>query len=121
MNAYHGARYAGGGPPQIRFGVSIERQREADERLQALSAIERFTVTVYPVLGPIDLSRWLNRIDIVAAGQEIERPADPEWFEQLSAQCAAAGVRFIQSSRLVGEITESRRQKLTAFLRSAAA
>jgi protein gp37 len=106
--AYIRARYDGQtAPSHIALGVSCERQAEADERIPLLietPAVTRF-VTLYPVLGPINLRPFLatGAIAMVLAGEESERPADPRWMRAIAEQCREAGVRFLNSSHLVGE------------------
>lgn len=104
-------------PRNIWWGVSVEDQATADERipllLQAPAAV-RF-LSCEPLLGPIDLRDAPNeigeprfsylqrvdgegpRIDWVIAGGESgpkARPSHPDWFRGLRDQCAAAGVPF---------------------------
>jgi protein gp37 len=47
--------------PNVRLGVSVEDQATADERIPLLlqtPAAVRF-ISCEPLLGPIDISRWL--------------------------------------------------------------
>jgi protein gp37 len=95
-------------PRNIIVGVSCERQPEVDTRvpiLQSTPAVRR-SLTLYPVLGPIDISAHLAKggIHAVYAGEEQERPADRVWFDGIIAQCSAAGIPLLISNRLVGEI-----------------
>lgn len=87
----------------IWFGVSVEDQQRADERIPLLLQMPpapRF-VSCEPLLGPVEINkRWLTgapRVDWVIAGCESgpnRRPADADWFRSLRDQCAAAGVPF---------------------------
>jgi len=90
----------------VGIGVSCERQQEADERLPHLiktPARIRYA-TFYPLLGPIDIGRYLDgSISTVLAGEEEERPANHKWIDRLHASCVIAGIPFINSSELVGE------------------
>jgi protein gp37 len=80
-----GALYAqrGGGPapwplPNVWLGVSVENQKAADERIPLLlqtPAAVRF-LSVEPMLGPVDLSRWLS--PHVGEHLNRERPLDDE-------------------------------------------
>lgn len=109
MGTYLRARYAGRTvPANVAYGVSVERQREAEERiphLQNAPVAVRF-LALYPLLGPIDLTSFLalqNRerlISSVLAGDEVERPANPVWFGIIEAQCALFGVPFARSRLL---------------------
>lgn len=99
-------------PENLWLGVSVEDQRSADKRiphLLATPAAVRF-LSVEPLLGPVDLKRWLrwptdsfgipypgnpNRIDWVVVGGESgpgARPCRLEWIRSIVQQCAAAGV-----------------------------
>jgi len=108
--------------PHIWEGVSVEDQQRADERIPLLlqtPAAVRF-VSVEPLLGPVDLSRWLGEqvccgneqqcgeyetaccqvpvrgIDWVTVGGESgpgARPCEISWVRSVRDQCqAAAGV-----------------------------
>jgi protein gp37 len=110
-------------PPNIWLGVSVENQAAADERIPLLletPAAVRF-LSVEPLLGPVNLSRWLkpkpmphdvtgaatrailgrhadrwlNTIDWVIVGGESgpgARPCDVAWIRSVVEQCTAAGV-----------------------------
>jgi len=90
--------------PNVHLGVSVENQAAADERipeLLATPAAVRF-LSCEPLLGEIDLSRWLGAGDgdapfWIIAGCESgpgARPCDVTWLRSLRDQCAAAGVPF---------------------------
>lgn len=108
MRDYLTVRYgAGAAPNHIVIGVSCERQAEADERipdLQIAPAVWR-SVTLFPLLGPINLRSHLAKggINIVLVGQEDERPANQSWITDIAEDCISAGVRFHVSDRLVGQ------------------
>jgi hypothetical protein len=102
--------------PNVWLGVSAEDQQRADERipdLLATPAAVRF-VSAEPLLGPLDLRRWLEhscsicrtfgvedvtrcgpRIDWVIVGGESghgARPCDLAWIRSIVEQCRDAGV-----------------------------
>jgi protein gp37 len=85
--------------PNVWLGTSVEDQRWAEVRLPALlrtPAAVRF-VSCEPLLGPLDLDRWLDSLDWVIVGGESgprARPMDPEWVRTLRNQCIARGVSF---------------------------
>jgi protein gp37 len=95
--------------PNVLLGVSVEDQEAAELRIPHLletPAAVRF-LSVEPLLGPVDLSRWvapkrLNRgwvpgIDWVIVGAESgprARPMEDDWARSVRDQCAAAGVKF---------------------------
>lgn len=85
-------------PPNVWYGVTVENQRAADERLPLLrrvSAVVRF-VSVEPMLGPVRLD--LAGVHWVIIGGESgpkRRPFDKAWAGDLVAQCRAAGVAVL--------------------------
>ena len=100
-------------PDHIWFGVSVEDQPMADERIPHLSQIpgNRF-VSIEPMLGPIDLYRGgfsflhdlkspqgkrYGKIHQVLLGGESgkdARPMNPLWARTIRDQCQDAGVPF---------------------------
>ena len=93
-------RYGGAWPDGVWIGASVENQRYAPriEVLARLPAAVRF-VSAEPLLGPVDLRRWLDsgKLHWVIAGGESghrARPMDPEWARDLRDQARAAGVAF---------------------------
>ncbi len=99
----------------VWLGVTVENQARADERIPILLQIPaavRF-VSVEPMLGPVDLTYWLNGapeqngygewiqtyppLDWVICGGETgpgARPINYYWAESLREQCVEAGVPF---------------------------
>lgn len=118
---------AGGEWPlsNLWLGVTAENQARADERIPILLQIPaavRF-VSVEPMLGPVDLERWLpiewsevgetwieafpgkhcydTRLHWVICGGETgpgARPMHPDWARSLRDQCQATGVPFFLKS-----------------------
>lgn len=113
--------------PNVWIGASVEDQAAADERIQMLlqtPAAVRW-ISAEPLLGPIDLSRWVfdrekaisdcmngpsacnwdqadsvvpYPLDWVVAGGESgpkARPTHPDWFRSLRDRCKSAGVPFL--------------------------
>lgn len=81
--------------------VTAENQRRADERLPMLLDMraKHKAVICAPLLGPIDLSRYLatGRIEQVLAGGENYdgcRPCDYAWAKSLYDQCRKYDVEF---------------------------
>jgi protein gp37 len=86
--------------PNVWLGASVEDQRWAGVRVPALlgtPAAVRF-VSCEPLLGPVDLSAWLELgLHWVIVGGESgpgARPTHPGWARGLRDQCLAAGVPF---------------------------
>ena len=89
------------GRENIWLGVTAEAKRWADKRIPLLvqeAAKFRF-LSCEPLLGPLDLTKWLDQgeIDWVIAGGESganARPTDPRWVKSLRDQCVRHGVAF---------------------------
>jgi protein gp37 len=111
----------GGLHPGLWFGVTAENQVRADERVPELVKLIALDpnvlfVSAEPLLGPLDLTRWLEcgKLDgrwiksgfrpelswVIAGGQTGPgaNPSHPRWFYDLEQQCAAAGVPFFFKS-----------------------
>jgi protein gp37 len=104
----------------VWIGVSAENQTAADKRIPDLMrtpAAVRF-VSVEPMLGPVDLTPWLNEspedcnrmgvdpsdvIDWVIAGCEKpnKRQTDIAWVRDLRDQCIDAGTRFFLKQMVI--------------------
>lgn len=98
--------------PNVWLGVSVEDQATADERvpllLQTPAAVR--WISAEPLLGKIDIDRWLefvidppncldstHPVDWVVVGGESgphARPMHPDWVRSLRDQCGSAGVKF---------------------------
>jgi protein gp37 len=86
-------------PDNLWPGITSENQAMLDLRAPHLLAIDAriHVVSAEPLLGPLDLGRYLPGIDWVIAGGESgprARPSDPDWLRALCSQCAAVGVPF---------------------------
>jgi protein gp37 len=87
--------------PTVWLGTSVEDQQRADERIPALLEPEhpvavRF-LSCEPLLGPVDLTPWLDGLDWVIVGGESgpgHRAMNPDWARSLRDQCVGAGVAF---------------------------
>jgi protein gp37 len=86
-----------GWPPNVWIGCTVEDQKHAVQRLPHLLEIPapvRF-VSAEPLLGPLDLSPWINRIDWMILGGESGRKSRPmhlEWARSVRDQCVEARV-----------------------------
>jgi protein gp37 len=88
----------------VWLGASAETQHWADLRIPRLLDVPAALhfVSAEPLLGPVDLRRWLGRprglgIDWVIAGGESGpgfRPMDPAWARSLRDQCRDHGTPF---------------------------
>lgn len=95
--------FPSGVPMNVALGLTIANQEEADRDLpKALSVkaglgIRRLFLSCEPLLGPLDLRRYLPQIDLVIVGGESGRFArrmPVEWPLEISGQCEAASVPF---------------------------
>ena len=86
-------------PENVWLGVTVENQRFAEKRLDHLLAIRahvRF-LSCEPLLGPLDLSKWIGGLHWVIAGGESgprARKSNPAWFRSIRDQCRDTGVGF---------------------------
>lgn len=98
--------------PNLWLGVSVWDQPSADRMIPLLLEVPAAVrwVSPEPLLGPLDVSRWLEpfkdldpmlrktpRIGWLVVGHESRgarpgRRCDPEWAQALREQCAAASV-----------------------------
>ena len=84
----------------VWHGVTAENQRMFN--LRVLDLVEwtpggRRFFSLEPLLGPIDLTAHLDKINGVIVGGESgpgARPMDPNWARSIRDQCAEAGVPF---------------------------
>ena len=89
----------GDGFDNVCLMVSTENQEWAQKRIPTLlNTPARWRgLSCEPLLGSLDLSFWLDRLDWVIVGGESgkdARPMDPAWLRSLKEQCTATGVSF---------------------------
>ncbi|HNY00958.1 MAG TPA: DUF5131 family protein [Bacteroidales bacterium] len=90
----------GEGWEHVTIGVTCENQAMADRRLRVFDSlpVRHKYIICEPLLGPVDISRWLNRsVESVVAGGESggeARPCHYDWVLALRDQCRVAGVAF---------------------------
>ena len=92
-------RTAGRWPHNVWIGTSVENQEYADKRIPALLkvGVNQNFLSIEPLLGPVDLSQWIDALQWVIVGGESghsARPMQAEWVRSLRDQCVAAGVPF---------------------------
>ncbi len=86
-------------PRNVWLGTTAESQKWADQRIPRLvehPAAIKF-LSCEPLLGPLNLGPWLDKLDWVIAGGESgahARPMNPQWVRDLRDQCIAAGIAF---------------------------
>jgi len=103
--------------PCLWLGVTAENQIRADERIPILLSIPaaKHFVSVEPMLGPVDLRRWLRepisdglldfspKLDWVIAGPETgsgKRECKDEWIRNLFVQCQQSHVPFFDKRKI---------------------
>ena len=86
-------------PTNVWLGCTVEDQKRAEQRIPHLlknKASVRWIICE-PLLGPVDLSKWIDQLDWVLAGGESgggSRPMQIEWARSVRDQCIAAEVPF---------------------------
>ena len=90
----------GDGYDNVYVCCTIEDQRTADERLGIFTSlpIKHRGITAQPLVGPVDLERYLPEIDLVTVGGEADtdgRVMDYSWVLDIRNQCVRHDVSFI--------------------------
>ena len=86
-------------PNHIWLGVSVENQEMADRRIPVLASIpgiNRF-LSCEPLLGPINIAKWLDQIHWVIDGGESgggRRRPEYDWFREIRDACIAADIPY---------------------------
>ena len=89
----------GDGYDNVNIGCTVENQEIADYRLPIFLSypIKKRFVACAPLLGAIDLSKYLGGIEHVSVGGETGREArecDYKWVLDIRKQCKIAGITF---------------------------
>jgi len=89
----------GDGYNNVNIGCTVENQDIANYRLPLFLSypIKRRFVACSPLLGPINLSPYLDGIDHVSVNGETGREArvcDYDWALDIREQCVSAGITF---------------------------
>jgi len=89
----------GDGYDNVNIGCTVEDQGTADRRLPLFLSypIKRRFAACAPLLGPIDLSKYLGGLEHVTVGGETGREArecDYGWVLDIREQCVSANVTF---------------------------
>ena len=89
----------GDGYDNVNIGCTVENQEIADYRLPIFLSypIKKRFVACAPLLGAIDLSKYLGGIEHVSVGGETGREArecDYDWVLDIRKQCEIAGITF---------------------------
>lgn len=86
-------------PVNVWALTSTEDQAQFDTRVPALVDVPARIrgLSAEPLLGPIDMTAWLEKIDWVIVGGEsgrAARPMHPNWVRSIRDQCKEYGVAF---------------------------
>ena len=98
--------------PHIIHMTTICNQEEADRNIPLVLQIQgaKLGLSIEPMLGPVDIQRYLTYgdIDWVVVGCESgpnRRPCKLEWIESIVNQCKAAGVKcYVKQIDLDGKV-----------------
>lgn len=85
--------------PNVWGGTSVGLQAHAEEKIPHLlrAPLARRFLSCEPLLGPLDLRQYLDRLDWVITGGESgprARPMHPQWALDIRDQCQSADVAF---------------------------
>lgn len=89
----------GEGYDNVTVGCTVENQNRADERLSLFSdmPIKHKNIICQPLIGRIELGKYLPDIELVVAGGESDRnarPLDYDWVLRIREECIKRNVRF---------------------------
>lgn len=87
------------GYDNVTVGCTVENQDRADHRLSIFKGlpIKHKNIICQPLIGRIDLSAYLDNIELVVVGGESDKNARPinfEWVLAIREQCVAQNVSF---------------------------
>lgn len=83
--------------PNVWLGTSVELQRWTEPRIEPLLEVPAAVhfISAEPLLGPLELTRWMPRINWVITGGESgpgHRDFDIDWVRDIDRQCQGFGV-----------------------------
>lgn len=89
----------GNGYENVVACCTIENQDNADRKLSAFQTlpIKHKCITAQPLIGPIDLEKYLDHIELVVVGGESDcdaRVLDYDWVLDIREQCIRKHVSF---------------------------
>jgi protein gp37 len=90
----------GDGYPNVCLMVTVENQAYADRRIPILleTPARRWGLSVEPLIGPVNLTQWIDQIDWVIAGGESltgARPMNPNWVREIRDLCHVHRTPFL--------------------------
>ena len=89
----------GNGYENVVVCCTVENQNNADRKLSVFQTlpIKHKCITAQPLIGPIDLEKYLDHIELVVVGGESDRDArvfDYDWVLDIREQCIRKHVSF---------------------------
>ena len=89
----------GDGYENVVVCCTVENQDNADRKLSVFQTlpIKHKCITAQPLIGPIDMEKYLDHIELVVVGGESDRdarPLDYDWVLNIREQCIRKQVSF---------------------------
>lgn len=89
----------GDGYENVVVCCTVENQENADRKLSVFQTlpIKHKCITAQPLIGPIDLEKYLDDVELVVVGGESDRdarPLDYDWVLNIREQCIRKHVSF---------------------------
>ena len=89
----------GDGYDNVIIGCTVENQRQADYRLSIFAnlPIKYKNIICQPLLGSLDIEKYLHDVELVVVGGESDRdarPLDYDWVLDIREQCKRQNVHF---------------------------
>ena len=89
----------GDGYENVLVCCTVENQDNADRKLSVFQTlpIKHKCITAQPLIGPIDMEKYLDHIELVVVGGESDRDAralDYDWVLDIREQCIRKHVSF---------------------------
>lgn len=89
----------GDGYDNVIVGCTVENQRQADYRLNIFAnlPIKYKNIICQPLLGSLDIEKYLHDVELVVVGGESDRdarPLDYDWVLDIREQCKRQNVHF---------------------------
>ncbi len=87
------------GYDNVTVGVSVSTQKEVDDKISILSSlpIKHKDIILQPLIEPVDISKYLDDIELVVVGGEYgtkARPLNYDWVLNIRQQCIDADTPF---------------------------
>ena len=89
----------GDGYDNVVVCCTVENQENADRKLSAFVSmpIKHRCITAQPLIGPVDMEKYLDNVELVVVGGESDvnaRPLNYEWVLDIREQCIRKNVNL---------------------------